>query len=55
LPAVRRGFTAAHKANRLLLLPLGPDKVHGALLRRTPTHCGQVRRLTGNSTGTDSF
>jgi len=37
--AVRRGLAAAHVANRLLLLPLGPDKVHSAPLRRTPTHC----------------
>jgi len=31
------GLSAAHKSFRLLLLPSGPDKVHGVLLRRTQT------------------
>lgn len=31
------GFAVAHKVLCLLLLPSGPDKVHGVLLRRTQT------------------
>jgi len=34
---VGEGLSAAHKKIRLLLLPSGPDKVHGILLRRTQT------------------
>jgi hypothetical protein len=34
---VGEGLSAAHKSFRLLLLPSGPDKVHGVLLRRTQT------------------
>jgi len=35
--SVGEGLSAAHKSFRLLLLPSGPDKVHGVLLRRTQT------------------
>lgn len=35
----QRGFAAAHEMIRLLLLPLGPDKVHGIPLRRAPKLC----------------
>ena len=34
---VGEGLSAAHKNLRLLLLPSGPDKVHGIPLRRTQT------------------
>lgn len=33
--SVGEGFAAAHKSFRLLLLPSGPDKIRGVLLRRT--------------------
>jgi len=29
------GFPAAHRKHHLLLLPSGPDRIHGFLLRRT--------------------
>jgi len=35
--SVGEGFAAAHKSFRLLLLPSGPDKIRGVLLRRTQT------------------
>ena len=37
-----KGLSAAHKNLRLLLLPSGPDKVHGILLRRTQTKTGEA-------------
>ena len=39
---VGEGLSAAHKSFRLLLLPSGPDKVHGVLLRRTQTMPGEA-------------
>jgi len=40
--SVGEGLSAAHKNFRLLLLPSGPDKVHGILLRRTQTRTGEA-------------
>ena len=34
---IGKGLSAAHKSFRLLLLPSGPDKVHGVPLRGTQT------------------
>ena len=39
---VGEGWSAAHKNFRLLLLPSGPDKVHGISLRRTQTIPGEA-------------
>ena len=39
---VGEGWSAAHKNFRLLLLPSGPDKVHGIPLRRTQTIPGEA-------------
>ena len=39
---VGEGLSAAHKNFRLLLLPSGPDKVHGIPLRRTQTIPGEA-------------